>query len=227
MGGWGVRSAARCCTGPASNWSPPSTPDTPDRPWPTWSARPARRPRRRGRPRTSSTLPRPAPKWSSTSPTSRSPGPRWPTARRPGIHAVVGTTGFTEDDLDELAELFAPGSAHGANCIVAANFAIGAVLMMRFAAMAAPWFDERRDHRAPPRGQAGRPVGHLAAHRRGHGRGPCRPRAGRVPGPTPPSTVVVEGARGGAGPGASGCTRCGCPAWWPTRRSCSAPPARG
>jgi 4-hydroxy-tetrahydrodipicolinate reductase len=44
-----------------------------------------------------------------------------------GVHAVVGTTGF---DIDALA------GARGANVFVAPNFAIGAVLMMRFAAEA-------------------------------------------------------------------------------------------
>jgi len=44
-----------------------------------------------------------------------------------GVHAVVGTTGF---DVDELRGLT------GANVFVAPNFAIGAVLMMRFAAEA-------------------------------------------------------------------------------------------
>ena len=44
-----------------------------------------------------------------------------------GVHVVVGTTGF---DLDELRGL------SGANVFVAPNFAIGAVLMMRFAAEA-------------------------------------------------------------------------------------------
>ncbi|MDE3130792.1 MAG: 4-hydroxy-tetrahydrodipicolinate reductase, partial [Acidobacteriota bacterium] len=45
-----------------------------------------------------------------------------------GVHVVVGTTGF---ELDELRGLT------GANVFVAPNFAIGAVLMMRFAAQAA------------------------------------------------------------------------------------------
>jgi 4-hydroxy-tetrahydrodipicolinate reductase len=47
-----------------------------------------------------------------------------------GVHAVIGTTGF---DPDELAQL----DAAGANVFVAPNFAIGAVLMMQFAAEAA------------------------------------------------------------------------------------------
>jgi 4-hydroxy-tetrahydrodipicolinate reductase len=45
-----------------------------------------------------------------------------------GVHVVIGTTGF---ELDELRGL------HGANVFVAPNFAIGAVLMMEFAAKAA------------------------------------------------------------------------------------------
>jgi 4-hydroxy-tetrahydrodipicolinate reductase len=45
-----------------------------------------------------------------------------------GVHAVIGTTGF------DPAPLF---GARGANVLIAPNFAIGAVLMMRFAAQAA------------------------------------------------------------------------------------------
>ena len=47
-----------------------------------------------------------------------------------GVHVVIGTTGFAPDALDDL---------HGAraNVFVAPNFAIGAVLMMQFAATAA------------------------------------------------------------------------------------------
>jgi 4-hydroxy-tetrahydrodipicolinate reductase len=53
-----------------------------------------------------------------------------------GVHAVVGTTGF---DLEPLREAAAGG---GANVLVAPNFAIGAVLMMRFAAEAAKHMPE-------------------------------------------------------------------------------------
>jgi 4-hydroxy-tetrahydrodipicolinate reductase len=47
---------------------------------------------------------------------------------RAGVHVVVGTTGFDVAALEGVA---------GANAFVAPNFAIGAVLMMRFAAQAA------------------------------------------------------------------------------------------
>jgi 4-hydroxy-tetrahydrodipicolinate reductase len=49
-----------------------------------------------------------------------------------GVHVVIGTSGFAVRDLPERA------GADGANIFIAPNFAIGAVLMMRFAAEAAP-----------------------------------------------------------------------------------------
>jgi 4-hydroxy-tetrahydrodipicolinate reductase len=55
-----------------------------------------------------------------------------------GIHAVVGTSGLGEPDIEELRHDFVQG---GANCVIAPNFAISAVLMMRFAEIAAPFFD--------------------------------------------------------------------------------------
>ncbi len=45
-----------------------------------------------------------------------------------GVHVVVGTTGFDPAELDDLT---------GANIFIAPNFAIGAVLMTRFAVEAA------------------------------------------------------------------------------------------
>lgn len=54
-----------------------------------------------------------------------------------GVHCVVGTTGISDGDLQRLTAL-AEGA--GSNVLIAPNFAIGAVLMMRFAGMAAKWF---------------------------------------------------------------------------------------
>ncbi len=51
---------------------------------------------------------------------------------RNGIHAVIGTSGLGDADHAELRRAFTRS-----NCLVAPNFAIGAVLMMRFAAAAA------------------------------------------------------------------------------------------
>ena len=56
-----------------------------------------------------------------------------------GVHAVVGTTGF---DLDALRDGVGAARADGANCFVAPNFAIGAVLMMEAAKLIAPQMGE-------------------------------------------------------------------------------------
>jgi len=56
-----------------------------------------------------------------------------------GIHAVVGTTGWTEETLGDLrAQL---EKADGVGVLIAPNFAIGAVLAMRFAEVAARYYD--------------------------------------------------------------------------------------
>ncbi|HET9120099.1 MAG TPA: dihydrodipicolinate reductase C-terminal domain-containing protein [Solirubrobacterales bacterium] len=55
-----------------------------------------------------------------------------------GVHAVVGSTGFDLDDLRRRVD----GASGGANCFVAPNFAIGAVLMMEAAKLIAPHMPE-------------------------------------------------------------------------------------
>ncbi|KMY54598.1 MULTISPECIES: 4-hydroxy-tetrahydrodipicolinate reductase [Bacillaceae] len=61
------------------------------------------------------------------------------TALEHNIRPVVGTTGFTEEQLKELKELAEEKSL---GCIIAPNFAIGAVLMMKFSEMAAKYFQD-------------------------------------------------------------------------------------
>jgi 4-hydroxy-tetrahydrodipicolinate reductase len=56
-----------------------------------------------------------------------------------GLHCVVGTTGFDDERLAEITALLAEQPRVGA--VIAPNFGIAAVLMMRFAAQAAPYFD--------------------------------------------------------------------------------------
>lgn len=53
-----------------------------------------------------------------------------------GIHAVVGTTGLSEEDLEEIRS-----RTGTANAFVAPNFALGAVLMMQFAAQASRFYE--------------------------------------------------------------------------------------
>ena len=110
-----------------------------------------------------------------------------------GIHAVVGTTGFGDADIDLFEATFGPDDAP--NCLIAPNFAISAVLMMRFAEMAAPWFDtaeviELHHTRKidAPSGTAVRTIERMAAARD----------ADFAPDPT--EVEVYPGARGGVGP---------------------------
>ncbi|MFE0338338.1 4-hydroxy-tetrahydrodipicolinate reductase [Streptomyces sp. NPDC058955] len=56
-----------------------------------------------------------------------------------GIHAVVGTTGWTEDRLARLNGWLAASPETGV--LIAPNFSIGAVLTMKFAQIAAPYFE--------------------------------------------------------------------------------------
>ncbi|RRR42683.1 4-hydroxy-tetrahydrodipicolinate reductase [Mycolicibacter terrae] len=56
-----------------------------------------------------------------------------------GIHAVVGTTGFTQERLEQVRSWLA--AKPGASVLIAPNFAIGAVLSMHFAVQAAKYFE--------------------------------------------------------------------------------------
>jgi 4-hydroxy-tetrahydrodipicolinate reductase len=54
-----------------------------------------------------------------------------------GVHAVVGTSGFDEDRIATVSTFW---TGEVSRCLIVPNFAIGAVLMMRFAELAAPHF---------------------------------------------------------------------------------------
>ena len=58
---------------------------------------------------------------------------------RRGVHAVVGTTGWSEDKLDRVR--WALDTSPGTGVLIAPNFSLGAVLMMRFAAQAARFYE--------------------------------------------------------------------------------------
>jgi 4-hydroxy-tetrahydrodipicolinate reductase len=60
-------------------------------------------------------------------------------ALKKGVHTVVGTTGITPVDLEELRLL---SETRQANLLVVPNFAVGALLMMRFAAIAAQYLPQ-------------------------------------------------------------------------------------
>ena len=114
---------------------------------------------------------------------------RWCIAH--GLHCVVGTTGFDEPRLDALRAALA--DAPGVGVLVAPNFSIGAVLMMRFAAAAAPFYESveiielhHPDKADAPSGTSRRTAELVAAARREAGLGP-------VPDAT---STGLEGARG-------------------------------
>lgn len=110
-----------------------------------------------------------------------------------GIDAVVGTTGLSEDDVDVLRSAFGDGPAH---CLIAPNFAISAVLMMRFAELAAPYFDTAEiieyHHDAKIDAPSGTAI--ATATRMAAARGDVAWR------PDPTEHEVYAGARGGVGP---------------------------
>ena len=108
-----------------------------------------------------------------------------------GIHAVVGTTGFDDDRLDTLRGWLA--TSQGTGVLVAPNFSIGAVLMMRFAAEAARFYESvevvelhHPDKADAPSGTARRTAELIAAARREAGMGP-------IPDAT---STGLDGARG-------------------------------
>lgn len=107
-----------------------------------------------------------------------------------GTHAVVGTTGFSDDDMARFREEFT-----SSNCVIAPNFAIGAVLMMHFAELAAPWFDSaeiielHHDNKVDaPSGTAMLTLERMAQASQEWTADPTR-------------SELVPGARGGVGPG--------------------------
>jgi 4-hydroxy-tetrahydrodipicolinate reductase len=59
-------------------------------------------------------------------------------AAKKKVNMVIGTTGFTPDDLNEIDKLT---KENGVGAIVASNFALGAVVMMHLAKIAAKYFD--------------------------------------------------------------------------------------
>ena len=94
-----------------------------------------------------------------------------------GIHAVVGTTGWDEDSLDAVRTRLV--AAEGIGVLIAPNFAIGAVLAMRFAEIAARYYDSAEiiemhhpDKLDAPSGTATHTAAAIARGREAGGLGP-------------------------------------------------------
>jgi len=108
-----------------------------------------------------------------------------------GLDTVVGTTGFDDARTAQVAEWLA--AAPGTRSLIVPNFSIGAVLMMRFAAQAARFFDSAEVvelHHAgkadAPSGTAGRTASLIAGARAAAGLGP----------PPDATVTALAGARG-------------------------------
>jgi len=56
-----------------------------------------------------------------------------------GVRSVVGTTGFSKEDLNQLSDI---AKRNAIGTIIAPNFAVGAILMMKFSQMAAKYFED-------------------------------------------------------------------------------------
>ncbi len=114
---------------------------------------------------------------------------RWCLAQ--GLHCVVGTTGFDDARLEQVRAALT--DAPGVGVLVAPNFSVGAVLMMRFAAAAAPFYESveivelhHPDKADAPSGTSRRTAELVAGARR---------RAG-LPAMPDATSTGLEGARG-------------------------------
>jgi 4-hydroxy-tetrahydrodipicolinate reductase len=103
-----------------------------------------------------------------------------------GMAAVVGTSGFTEERLEKLAELW---GTDGRPCLVVPNFSVGAVLMTEFARTAARYFEAieviERHHSTKPDAPSGTALATAAGISAGGGSS------------SEQSSEMVPGVRGG------------------------------
>ena len=105
-----------------------------------------------------------------------------------GVHAVVGTTGFTEERLAELRGWLEGTSV---NVLIAPNFGIAAVLMMQFSAAAARYFESVEIVELHHTGKADAPSGTA----RRTAQLVAEARRGMPPAPDA-TTEALDGARG-------------------------------
>jgi 4-hydroxy-tetrahydrodipicolinate reductase len=108
-----------------------------------------------------------------------------------GIQAVVGTTGFTEEHFDLLRGRLAEHD--GVGVLIAPNFSIGAVLMMRFAEQAAAFYESAEIIELHHPGKADAPSGTAASTAR---RIAAARTAAAIPAPPDATRHELPGARG-------------------------------
>ncbi len=106
-----------------------------------------------------------------------------------GVRPVIGTTGLTEEQLNTIKEMT---EKNGLGCFIAPNFSTGAVLMMKFAQMAAKYFDNaeiielhHNQKKDAPSGTAIKTAQMMAIENPNLAKGNCE------------ETETIPGARGG------------------------------
>lgn len=106
-----------------------------------------------------------------------------------GIKIVIGTTGLTDEQIEELKKL---SQEKNTGCLIAPNFSTGAVLMMMFAKQASKYFDNaeiielhHNQKKDAPSGTAIKTAAMMAEVKDDFTKGNC------------PETETIEGARGG------------------------------
>ena len=106
-----------------------------------------------------------------------------------GIKIVIGTTGLSDNQIEQLEEL---SKKNNTGCLIAPNFSTGAVLMMKFAQMAAKYFDNaeiielhHNQKKDAPSGTAIKTALMMSEAKNSFKTGNC------------PETETIQGARGG------------------------------
>lgn len=106
-----------------------------------------------------------------------------------GIRPVIGTTGLTDEQLNELKEL---SKINNISCLIAPNFTTGAILMMMFAKQAAKFFDNaeiielhHNQKKDAPSGTAIKTAQLMASENESFAKGNCE------------EVELIKGARGG------------------------------
>ena len=123
-----------------------------------------------------------------------------------GVDVVVGTTGWTDESYARVRE---HAEAAGRAVLIAPNFAMGAVLAMKFAAMAAPYFESAEVIEMHHPGKVDAPSGTAVATARGIAQARAQAGLGQMPDATEMDAST-----------ACPFTPCACAAWPPRRRSC-------
>lgn len=106
-----------------------------------------------------------------------------------GIRPVIGTTGLSDEQIEELKKL---SQEKNVSCLIAPNFTTGAVLMMMFAAQAAKYFDNaeiielhHNQKKDAPSGTAVKTAKMMAESKESFAKNNCA------------DVEILEGARGG------------------------------